>query len=543
MRYFVFTLSSCLLSISSFAIGVITGTRTMCAGATTVLADASPGGAWSSANTATATVGSSTGIVTGVAAGTTIISYSIGAAHATTVVTVNASPDVYTVNGGGSYCADSPGVHIFLSGSGIGINYLLTEAASASGYFDGTGAPIDFGVFTVPGTYTVLATNTVTNCTAPMHGSVLVNILPLVTPLVSFTSAPGDSICPGTAVTLNASAANQGSTPIYLWKVNGTGVAYGTSYNFIPANGDVVTLRLTSNVHCPTVDTATAVDTFRVLPYGLPNVNVTVDPGDTICQYYTATFTATPLFGGYTPIYDWKVNGTSHGGGPVLAYAPVNGDVVVCNMTSDYLCRMTSSASSLGITMTVKPLLLPDVQIVAHPGLSIYAGESDTLEAIVATAGPSPTYQWQRNGFSIAGATNSIYYRSTFADNDSITCKVTSDGLCGGITTFNWVYITIIDSGAGVKPLAAPGADFTLFPNPNNGGFTIHGATGTNTDDAVTIEITGVTGQMVYNKKSYAKQGTVDEQIALDPALADGLYIVTIHTATGTKAFHFALNR
>ena len=67
----------------------ILGAGTVCAGQTITLTDATGGGSWSSSNTGVATIGSSTGIVTGVTAGTTTITYMLSTGCiATTVVTV-----------------------------------------------------------------------------------------------------------------------------------------------------------------------------------------------------------------------------------------------------------------------------------------------------------------------------------------------------------------------------------------------------------------------------------------------------------------------
>lgn len=74
----------------------IGGTATVCSGATTALSDATTGGIWSSDNSGVATVNGS-GVVTGVSAGSVVISYSTGAGCvAVKTVTVNAIPNVYT---------------------------------------------------------------------------------------------------------------------------------------------------------------------------------------------------------------------------------------------------------------------------------------------------------------------------------------------------------------------------------------------------------------------------------------------------------------
>ena len=68
----------------------ITGTKTVCVGATTSLSDAATGGAWSSGDASIASV--SSGTVTGMAGGTAVISYGSAGCFATAIVTVNALP-------------------------------------------------------------------------------------------------------------------------------------------------------------------------------------------------------------------------------------------------------------------------------------------------------------------------------------------------------------------------------------------------------------------------------------------------------------------
>lgn len=71
----------------------ITGTLRACHGTTTLLSSATAGGTWSSANIGVATVDASTGLVTGVATGTTNVSYLLPAGcYRTVVVTINPLP-------------------------------------------------------------------------------------------------------------------------------------------------------------------------------------------------------------------------------------------------------------------------------------------------------------------------------------------------------------------------------------------------------------------------------------------------------------------
>ncbi len=110
----------------------ITGTATVCDGATNTLADATSGGTWSTANVAIATVGS-TGIVTGVAGGTTTITYALSTGcNATTIVTVTSLPDV-TVPSGQTICNGATQGTLSFSSSVSGTYYLWTNSNSSIG--------------------------------------------------------------------------------------------------------------------------------------------------------------------------------------------------------------------------------------------------------------------------------------------------------------------------------------------------------------------------------------------------------------------------
>lgn len=93
-----------ILTVTVNSVPAITGTTSMCVGGSTTLSHSIPGGAWSSSTPSVATV-SSTGVVNGITAGTSTISYSFGTSGcaATTVVTVNGAPDA-SISGGTTVC-------------------------------------------------------------------------------------------------------------------------------------------------------------------------------------------------------------------------------------------------------------------------------------------------------------------------------------------------------------------------------------------------------------------------------------------------------
>ncbi len=105
MRKFYLTLALLLMAAYSFAVGPIVGSSGFCDGTTSTYTDATPGGTWSSSNVAIATISSTTGIATGVSAGTTMLTYNVSGVYSTMVVTVFPMPTA--ISGASSVCAGS----------------------------------------------------------------------------------------------------------------------------------------------------------------------------------------------------------------------------------------------------------------------------------------------------------------------------------------------------------------------------------------------------------------------------------------------------
>ena len=94
---------------------------------------------------------------------------------------------------------------------------------------------------------------------------------------VSVSISPSaNPVCSGTSVTFLASPANEGSSPVYQWKVNGTIVGTNNpSYSFIPVSGDIVTCVLNSSEICTTNNPATSNQIIMTVNPNLP-VSITI---------------------------------------------------------------------------------------------------------------------------------------------------------------------------------------------------------------------------------------------------------------------------
>jgi len=527
----------------------ITGPGGICLGSNVSYLDSVTGGTWSitTPSVASITIDTTMGYPAitahGNSLGTAVISYSLPSTGCYVVkpVTVNGLPSVYTVTGGGHYCSGGAGVPVGLNGSQTGISYAVyygTSSTSATGYLAGTGAALNFGNMTVGGVYTVLATNGVTGCQRAMAGFANVIVDPLFVPVVSISATGMDTLCPGSLATLHPTT-NDTTAPTYTWRVNGVTVSTAGTYSYIPASGDVVTVVLHSTAHCASPVTATDTAHMVVIPTGTPVASISADPGDTICEYNSATFTASSAFGGYSPIYTWLRNGSVAATGSTYTYMPTDGDVITLRLVSNYQCRTADTVYSTNVNMVVQPLTIPHVDVVAYPSLWVATGERDSLTTVVTNAGSHPTYQWYLNGVPIPGATNT-WYAAVFNDYDSVTCMVTSSDACHGIASFDWGFVNTHPTG--VSNVNSAG-DLQLLPNPNKGAFIVRGSLGAAVTQEVTLEVTDMLGQVVYTGKAVAKAGKLNEDVSLTGNLANGMYMLTVHTAIGNKVFHFVIEQ
>lgn len=140
-------------------------------------------------------------------------------------VRVEVIPAAYIVFGGGGYCPGGSGAVVQLNGSETGVDYLLrTNGVYAGVTVAGTGAGISFANQTAAGTYTVLASNTLSPTTLVMNGSAVVTINS--PPAITGGPTPAsDAKAPGDTAAFSIGASGLGLT--YQWRRDGTNLANG----------------------------------------------------------------------------------------------------------------------------------------------------------------------------------------------------------------------------------------------------------------------------------------------------------------------------
>jgi uncharacterized protein YjdB len=140
---------------------VIGGPTTVCEGGGIILTNGTTGGTWTSGNTAIAIVGSASGSVTGVAAGTVNITYTVtngcGSSFVTTSITVNTAPSA--ISGSATSCV---GASNTLTASPVGTwtssNTAAATIGASSGIVLGVGAGLTTISYTLSnGCFSILA--------------------------------------------------------------------------------------------------------------------------------------------------------------------------------------------------------------------------------------------------------------------------------------------------------------------------------------------------------------------------------------------------
>jgi hypothetical protein len=518
-----------------------TGTASICTGASTTLANAMPGGVWSSGNTAIATVNAG-GLVSSLAAGTVNISYSytngLGCiSNAIRVVTVNPIPAA-TISPSGTVviCA---GVSATLTASPtIGHTYQWQLGGTNI-----IGATSGTYITSAAGNYRVVVTSFAgcTGTSAPVI--VTVSAAAVVTPSVSLSSSAGFTLCATTSpVTFTATPVNGGATPAYQWFINGSPVAGTTNtYAYVPANGDLVSVQLTSSELCAIPATATTAATMVVNPSAAPAVSIIASPNDTICTGDMVTYSAVPVWGGSAPEFLWTENGTNVATGPMYLTWPLNGDVIICRMTSNYPCLTSTFAVSAPFIMNVQSPSVNTVSVSASAA-GAPSGVPLTFIAVAPNAGPAPSYQWFVSGLPITGATNMTYTTSSLSNGQVVSCMVTSSLLCASprISTSAGFTVSIT---TGIEQTMKDGNKLILSPNPNNGQFAITGKMLASVSEPLQVSVINMLGQQVYATTVIATNTDVNIPVALPNDVVPGMYLVSLQIGTQKVVFHVSVDK
>jgi hypothetical protein len=334
------------------------------------------------------------------------------------------APTKFTLTGGGTYCVGGAGFAIGLSNSEVGVDYQLKNNGNNVGLaMVGTGSPLNFGTQTAVGTYSVEATKTSDGCAANMLGDKTISIASSSTPSVYIEANPLVlGLCAGNPITLKAVPEN-GGTPTYQWRKNGSPISGETASTFTSstlANGDVITVVMTSNAPC--ISTPTAVSpptTITIRP--TPTVNAVAN--QTVCDGLNTTnisFTGT-----LATSFDWTNNKPSiglngSGSGNIGAFSVNNPSLNPLNASITVTPVYTNSGQTCSGTPTT-------FSIIAHPRPS----------PITISAATSPFCAGAPVALSFKGGVANAVFSENF-DGSLLNWTRTNNSLDGNVANAAW---------------------------------------------------------------------------------------------------------
>lgn len=158
------------------------------------------------------------------------------------------------------------------------------------------------------------------SCTNVLHTPV--TITPIAGPPVVTITTLLDTICSGGLATFYATAVNAGTSPSYVWRINGIATgATGSIYNTTGLhNGDLVTCAVTSNAICQPINTAISNSIWMQVKLAqIPPVNIEVSPS-VYNPGNLVTFTAVVQGSGNCLSFQWRVNGIDVAGATSSSY-------------------------------------------------------------------------------------------------------------------------------------------------------------------------------------------------------------------------------
>jgi Domain of unknown function (DUF4091)/Immunoglobulin domain/Immunoglobulin I-set domain len=259
----------------------------------------------------------------------------------------------------------------------------------------------------------------------------------------SVTTEPtSQTVTEGQTATFNVAAG--GSAPLnYQWNKNGTAISGATSPSYTtPAtttsdDGAQFTALVSNKAGIVTSNPVSLHVRVRVAP------SITTQPtSQTVTAGQTTTFSV--VAAGSAPLnYQWNKNGTAISGATSSSYTTP--PTITSNNGTQFTVRVSNSAGNVTsnfATLTVNAAAVAP-SITAQPiSQTVTAGQAATFT--VAASGTAPlSYQWQRNGTPIGGASAATYATpaTTSSDNGAQFTVVVSNS--AGSATSNAAILTV----------------------------------------------------------------------------------------------------
>jgi uncharacterized repeat protein (TIGR01451 family) len=456
------------LCVAPVAPSAITGTTAVTVGNSTTLASTTTGGVWSSSNNAVATVNASTGVVTGVSAGTATITYTVsnscGSASRTQTILVSAacvpttsstsvavcssalpfiwngvsynSAGTYSrtfVNGNATGCDSTatliltvnsaPAQPAAISGSSsiiVGNSTTLSSATAGGVWTSGNTAIATVnpstGVVTGVATGSVTITYTVTNSCGSNNSNLLVTVnTACVTPVADFTVNTATLCISGNSFVFTNTTI--GTVSGYTWNFgDGSSTATSPTHTYAAAGTYTVTLNAASGCGGSSKSMSVTVLPSQVVPVISGTTGMIVGG--------TTTLSATPAGG------VWRSSNTAVA--TVNASTGVITGVTAGNASITYTVTGTCGTASASTSVSVNCNLQASFTI--NNASQCVTGNNFVYTSNV-TGGVAPyNYAWSFHDGSVATTVNPTKVYGTYGEGN-VQLQVTDSRGCVATAT------------------------------------------------------------------------------------------------------------
>ena len=353
--------------------------------------------------------------------------------------------------------------------------------ATAANYTTPVTATLDSG-----STFAVVVSNTAGTVTSA--AAMLTVNAAAVAPTIT-TQPASQTVTAGQTATFAVVAA--GTAPLgYQWQKNGANIVGATAANYTtPATATSdsgSTFRVVVNNTAGTVTGAAA--TLTVTTTAVVPIITTQPTSQTVTSGQTATFTA--VASGTAPLsYQWQKNGANIAGATAANYTtPVTATSDSASTFAVVVSNTAGTVTSAAATLTVNAAGVAPTIATQPASQTVTAGQTATFTVVASGTAPL-SYQWQKNGTNIPGATAASYTTPATATSDSgSTFRVMVNNTTGSVTS---AAATLT-----VNPAPVPGIQVSSSPinfgNDAIGSISSQALILTNTGTA-TLTITQVT--------------------------------------------------
>lgn len=536
--------------------GTISGAANVCLTSSTTLTNSAGGGTWSSTDPSIATI-SASGNVVPVALGMDSILYTVtngcGTAVAYFMVTVDGTITHMPLSGPTTLCVAS---YINLTGGHVGGVWSASNGnatVSSTGIVSGVAAGMD------------TITNTYTNACGTDVATMVVTV---ETPITAGAISGPAAVCAGSLAPFTA------TVPGGVWLSNDAAVATVDLFGMVTGRGQGIAI--ISYLFSNSCGSFTAMDTLQV------DRTVSVITGDDSVGVGMHTTLSDSVIGGMWTSNDTLIATVNPTTGYVTGVATGTTNIVytatnICGVSSNFIVMhigipgaagtLTAADSvCVGSTITVVPTVAGGVWTVTNPSASVSA--TGVVTGLIGGRRDTVVYT-VTDGFGSTVVKKSIYVNQppvihvgfpatyvlgtpyTLADTpstgtwvstvDSIATFIsghtfiltrrgfvdliyTASNTCG--TTIDTFTVGIQGHTAGVNNVVNYAGAVSIFPNPNNGSFTINISSESN--EVANVIVTNMVGEVVSEIK--VPTNTPADITLSQPA---GIYMVSAFTIDG----------